>query len=326
MTDALALVDSGTTRTRLRVWDGARVQASFTREVGARDVAREGRPDVLRAAVSDLLAQARRGWRVTAVVCSGMITSDVGLLNVPHVPAPADERALALHLRRLPDPHDADLGWYFIPGVRTGGPDLHWDTLDQGDVMRGEEVQVLGLRALLRLSGPALFLHLGSHHKAIWTGAEHEILRSRTALTGEVLAATAEHTVLRSSVGALDGWADPDPEVWASGLRASRALGFGRALFTVRLAHLTLGADVHALRSYLLGAVSALTLDLLPAPEDAPLLLLGAPGLAERLAAELRRLGWRDVRVLTTRQTEDATALGAQRILHAHLHGSELLP
>ena len=322
MPELLALLDSGTTRTRLRVWDGERVVFSAERPVGARDVARAGSPEPLRATVRDLLAEARERWPVEALVCSGMITSESGLLEVPHVPAPADEARLARGVLRTDLP-GSDLPCYFVPGVRTLAEAADWTSLSGADVMRGEEVQVLGLRARLELDGPALFLSLGSHHKLIWTDGASGILRSATALSGELLAAVAEHTVLRASVGPMTGWPAPDPELWRAGLDAARAHGVGRALFLIRLGGLTLGAGPTELSAYLQGVTASLTLDLLPEPDGQPLRLFGTPTLAECLAAELRRLGWPNVQAIDAATADEATALGAARVLARHLEGLE---
>ena len=315
----LALVDSGTTRTRLRVWDGQAVVFRAERPVGAGDVARSGGPAVLLAALAELLAEARTTWAVEALVCSGMITSEAGLMAVAHVNAPADAAALAGGVVRADFPELAGVPCYFIPGVRTLAQTLNrqppgWDTLDEADVMRGEEVQVLGLRETLRLGGSALFLSLGSHHKLVWTSASGEIVRSRTALTGELLAAVASHTLLSSSVGTVAEWPTPRPELWRSGLEAARQHGLGRALFLVRLGQLTLGAGSDELSAYMQGAAASLTLELLPAANAQPLILFGSGALA-LLAEEVGRLGWSTVRLISPQAAETASIVGAEQVM-----------
>ncbi|MFZ5826536.1 MAG: 2-dehydro-3-deoxygalactonokinase, partial [Bacillota bacterium] len=93
----IAVVDSGTTNTRVRLWDGHRVVASASEAVGAAATAADGHTGRLRAALKRLIEQvaAEGGLEPGAVLCSGMITANVGLLEVPHAPAPAGVGDLA---------------------------------------------------------------------------------------------------------------------------------------------------------------------------------------------------------------------------------------
>ena len=318
----LALIDSGTTRTRLRVVSGDEMMESGVHwagelPTGARDVARSGSSAVLKDAVAALLRQARQHTPVTQVVCSGMITSNVGLLEVPHLPAPAGLIELGRGVQRADFPEFA-APCYFIPGILTRPAPLTWETLHRADVLRGEEVEVLGLRELLGL-GAASVLHLGSHPKRIELDDSGRLTGSRTVLSGELAAAVAEHTVLSGSVLPPEAWTDFDDAFWQRGLDAARAHGVGHALFMIRLGHLLLAASRADLSAYLLGVVSALTLELLTPAEEWPLVLYGPPPLARLLAQEARALGWEDVRVPGTALTLRATLLGARRILAAHL-------
>src|SRR5690554_1530841 len=97
-----AVVDSGTTNTRLRLVSDGQVVWSDARPVGARDTTREGNPSAILAALHELLADA--AGDPAAIICSGMITSNMGLLEVPHLAAPVsfDELASALVQQQFP--------------------------------------------------------------------------------------------------------------------------------------------------------------------------------------------------------------------------------
>lgn len=309
MASALALLDSGTTRTRLRLWREG-VVWSGERRVGARDVATEGSNVRLRAAVAELLEEARGLADLEAVVASGMITSNVGLLEVPHLPTPAGLGELV----RGVVAHDfPELGRiHFIPGLKTLPPVLDTSTLHLADVLRGEEVEVVGLWERLGLEEPATFLHFGSHHKAVDCDREGRILASRTALTGEALEALSRHTLLSSSVLPPEVPGELAHEFWRAGLEAAQGHGFGRALFMVRLGQQLWRRDPAEMRAFLVGALDSLTLPLLPSA-PARLVLYGRSGSAGYLADYLAPRGYAVTQVEPP-EAEGAAALGAARV------------
>lgn len=305
-----AVVDSGTTTTRLRLWDGTDVRWSGSVAAGARDTAISGAPTAIRAAIADLLAQATEAWgaRPDAVICSGMITSNLGLHEVPHLLAPAGPAELAAGIVRVNFP---DLGTVaFVPGIKTLPGTLALEALDGGDLLRGEEAEVTGLRARLGLAEAATFLHFGSHHKAVDVDAEGRITGSRTAVTGELLAAVGAHTILKSSVVPLDQL-ELDLGAALAGADAARAHGLGRALFLVRVGEQLGGQSRATMTSYLIGALAALDLPLLPAAGATPIVLYGHGAFPEVLAALLPRLGHTTVHRVDGETSDRAAVEGA---------------
>ena len=307
-TPTYAVIDSGTTRTRLRIWRGSRVVWEAERRVGAARTASEG-SGPLTLALTELLGAARQHatlGALGAVIASGMITSNVGLFEVPHVPAPASYQALAAGICRR---ELAGLGEiFFIPGVKTlpvGGASGRY-----GDVLRGEEVEVVGLRELLGLHGEAAFVHYGSHHKLIRTDDQH-LLGSLTTLGGELLGAVLDHTILASGTAALNSLGEIDPDWWDRGWAACEQSGFARAAFSGRLAGQLLGAAPEQVTAFLLGAASQQDACLLEG--SAPLVLYGHASFTGPVEGWLRRQG-RAVQVVGPEMSERAAALGAVRL------------
>ncbi|MHB1562332.1 MAG: 2-dehydro-3-deoxygalactonokinase, partial [Isosphaeraceae bacterium] len=258
-------LDGGTTNTRARLLCGDVVVGTARRAVGVRDAAiadrrtgsstpnaadREPRRDALRRAVREVVAEVRLEWQRLAegdpparLVAAGMLSSEVGLITVPHVEAPAglDELARSSVPVHLSEIHDRPI--LVVPGIRTppaDGPDGWLDA----DVMRGEECETLGaLRTLLAdgrtAPGRALaFLWPGSHTKLVEVDADGRIARSFTTLAGEILEAVGHHTILAASLPA--GWPEqPDPDAVAAGARAVARHGLGRGAFLVRIAALS---------------------------------------------------------------------------------------
>jgi len=238
-------VDMGTTNTRVWLTCGDPVVAHATELIGIRDSARDdGR--AIRNALRELIARVRHEAQQHGEVCTpnyivaaGMIGSNLGLEEVPHVQAPAGIDELAAAARWCRFMEVSDLPFLLVPGVRSGSANATVESMLQIDVMRGEETLCAGLLALGIIEPPATVLNLGSHWKAIELDRGGRIRSSVTTLSGELLHAVQTHTVL---VGSL---ARERPERLSSrwveaGMKEQRRSGLARALFCVRsldLAH-----------------------------------------------------------------------------------------
>lgn len=313
-----AVVDSGTTTTRLRLWQDGRQVWSGSRAAGARDTAVDGTTDKVRAALRDLLDLARkeRPEPLDAIICSGMITSNMGLFEVPHLPAPAgpDDLARGVVQRSFPELGEVPLS--FIPGVKTLPSTLDLSTLAAGDVLRGEEVEIAGMRATLGIEEDAVFVHIGSHHKAIDVDAEGRILGSRSAITGELLGAVVGNTILKSSVTELDEL-QLDVAAALAGAKATKDHGFGRALFLVRVGEQLGGFSKERMTSYLLGVLAALDLPLLAGSfnsDQQRIIVYGLGAFPEILSAMFAADGRTNATVVDKETADAAAAIGAVRL------------
>jgi 2-dehydro-3-deoxygalactonokinase len=182
-----------------------------------------------------------------------MITSPLGLAEVPHVAAPAGKAELARAARRCEFPEITELPIWLIPGVRCGPKAVTLKSIATVDVMRGEETLCLGLAALGLIQPPATVLNVGSHWKAIRLDARARIHSSLTSLSGELIHATQTETILASAVP-CERPASIEPEWCQAGLEEQRRSGLARSLFCVRLLELNrVGAPEQRL-SFLIGA------------------------------------------------------------------------
>lgn len=171
------------------------------------------------------------------VLLSGMIGSRNGWVEVPYAATPADPISLAAGiLRQTLDGHPL----LFVPGL------MHVDAHDVPDVMRGEEVQVLG--AGLALPDAEMVLP-GTHSKWV-TVRDGRITGFRTFMTGELYAALKGHTILgrlaEGDAHHADGFA-------AGVLRGYATPALSHALFTARTLPLTGRLAPEAVASYLSG-------------------------------------------------------------------------
>ena len=336
-------LDGGTTNTRARLLDArGQVVAGAVRSVGVRNTAlssnNSDRSSELKHAVREVIVEALRSAceagaiespsvRPDAVVAAGMLTSDVGLCTVPHVPAPAGLEELARGVKVVHLPEVCESPIHFVPGIRTpAGPGP--DGWMNGDVMRGEEVETFGVLDALIASNqlefsdrslPPAFLWPGSHTKLIDIDATGRIARSTTSLAGELTQAIWNHTLITASLPTT--WpAELDEDAVEQGRRAASRYGLGRAAFLVRIAALSESLEPAARASFWIGAVlsdDAVFLANHPILSDTPerpVWVGGREPLRGILARFLKDLHRGEVHTLDERTSERASPLGALRI------------
>jgi 2-dehydro-3-deoxygalactonokinase len=247
-------IDSGTTSTRVWVLDEGEVKAGAASRGGARDVARtKDRSELLsriRALADEALERAGSDWEtVEAVVAFGMITSELGLEEVPHLDAPVGRGMLAGAMVERSYGDMLPVPVRLVPGVRSGGDDL-----ERADFMRGEETEVAGLLGLREPEPPFLYVSTGSHTKFVSVDRDGRIDWSLTTLSGELLLALHRETILAdlidleapiSDFGALE-----------DGARFVERAGLTRALFAARLLNRVQGVSAASCSDFLHGAVA----------------------------------------------------------------------
>lgn len=234
-------------------------------------------------------------WPRLPTLMSGMIGSRNGWVETPYVECPAGLAEIAAELAPVEGRTDLAI----VPGLSL--------TLDHGDVMRGEETQVVGLAD--RGAGRALVILPGTHSKWVRV-ADGRIDSFRTFPTGELFAAILDHTV----VGTLAGAREISPAGFERGLARSAEGRFLAELFAAR-ADILLGlADGRDCAGYLSGL-------LIGTEVREGLELFGRPPLVVVVAADTL-LGWyamalQAAGVAAERSTEDVAAIGLWRIADA---------
>lgn len=177
------------------------------------------------------------------MLLAGMVGSNMGWRLAPYVTAPANVGSIAEQILWI-NPQTG-----IIPGVcQTKGHD---------DVMRGEEVQALGVMVNGVAAADAYICHPGTHTKWIRL-CSGRIDQFQTMMTGEIFSLLREHSILQAQ---LTGEAT-DGEAFAAGLAEARhATSLLSSLFSIRARFLVgqkslanasfasgllIGSDVHA--------------------------------------------------------------------------------
>lgn len=227
-------IDWGTTNRRVyRIEDGA-VMATERDALGV-------------TAVSDFageLAAIRARFGDLPVLMAGMVGSTIGWREAAYIAAPAGIEDLGANLLRIDARTAIVPGVSFVDGKR-------------GDVMRGEEVQLLGAVAGGLAPADAMLVQPGTHCKWVEM-AGGRIARFTTAMTGELFGLVRSHGILAAQLGAevilgdafLEGAREGTKrDLTASlfGIRAAKLLGLRDDADAASFASgLIIGADVAA--------------------------------------------------------------------------------
>lgn len=260
------LIDCGTTNLRVTlVGENGGVLAQSKRPGGVRHTAIDGHNGRLKQLLAESIAETLEkagqplgGSTVSQCVAYGMITSNVGLLEIPHLPAPVSARELHEGMKAAQFPEVAPFLISFIPGVRNFGGTVTAENFSGMDMMRGEETEAVGLFELLQPQRECVFILPGSHNKFVRMDAQGRILGCMTSISGELLDAVTHHTILADAVDRSFATAeDYEAELACRGALECAAGGMGRAAFAGRILSQLGGVEGVRLRSYLLGVTLA---------------------------------------------------------------------
>lgn len=208
------------------------------------------------------------------MMLAGMVGSSRGWREAPYVDTPAGVPELVGRIVWI----DARTG--IVPGVCQRGEHSH-------DVMRGEEVQVVGGVAAGLIASDALVCHPGTHAK--WAELESgRIVRFRTTMTGELFALLRQHGILAE---ALAGEARAGPEFDAGVAETLAGEPPLSALFRIRARGLLEGGSTDGASrasGILIGSEVAGSLREFP---DRPVSVVGRPDLGELYRRALQLAG-----------------------------------
>jgi 2-dehydro-3-deoxygalactonokinase len=257
----------------------------------------KGIMSVPKGGFSEAVAEIRARLGDHPLLLAGMVGSNRGWVEAPYVPCPAGLHDLAAALVWPEEGRTA-----IVPGVSFVDP-------DEADVMRGEEVQLLGAFAAGIVSADSLVCHPGTHNK--WARLRGgRIERFRTVMTGEIFNLLRENSILSDL---LSGPAEPG-RAFEQGVRRGLADECLPAeLFKIR-ARVLLG-EARAEDAASFGSGLLIGTDVragLREGEDGEVVVMGRPELTQ-LYAEALRIAGRQAREVDGEQAFLAGATGIVR-------------
>lgn len=299
-------IDGGTSNTRIYFVDNQTILDTVRIPMGARKGMENADTfkDAIKAGILEILSRNHKCEAdITKILASGMITSEFGLYNVPHICVPAGIKELHRHMQEVSLPAISSTPFVFIPGVKT-----RCETLETADIMRGEETELMGLGR----DGPCAYVLPGSHSKIIYTDHENRIMDFSTTLTGEMIAAISQYTILRDAVR-LDALT-VDSEFLLKGFRYCQKQGINEALFKVRILKNIFHGTDEEIYSFFLGVILCQEIALLEKSPADTIILGGKTQIRQAMATILQQVSNKKIICLSNEQVDLSTSLGLVRI------------
>lgn len=238
------------------------------------------------------IAEIRHRLGDLPLLLAGMIGSNRGWVEAPYVACPANIDDLVKGLVKAGDRE------FIVPGVSYIGE-------GRADVMRGEEVQLLGAVAAGLIDPDALVCHPGTHNK--WAqlrgGRLHEF---RTVMTGELFSLLKEHSILSDL---LQGEVAANDAFRAGANRAINNETLPAELFQVRASVLLGQMKKEDAASYTSGLLIGTDVRVgLSTPTSSKVTVMGRPDLTRLYATAIREA------------TRETTEFNGERCFVAGIH------
>ncbi|EKM0532027.1 2-dehydro-3-deoxygalactonokinase [Cronobacter turicensis] len=213
------------------------------------------------------LAQWLQDYGALPVLMAGMVGSRQGWQEVPYVTTPASTASLAAKAFPLVTPWGG--ATWIIPGVSCVS------AFGLPDVMRGEEVQLMGLNALHPAARHAVILP-GTHSKHVFM-RQGAITHFSTFMTGELFSVLSEHSLLGRDLPPQH----EDRLSFLAGVEsAEQSAPFSHLIFSARTRRLAGDIAPEHVHSYLSGLLIGYELAAMPGADD--IWVVGSPSLTAR--------------------------------------------
>jgi 2-dehydro-3-deoxygalactonokinase len=240
-----------------------------------------GRVDFYRAIIEthlkELRAKVSGDISGIPLIISGMASSNIGMMELPYKHLPVFLDGSDLQVRNIPPSDSFPHPMLLISGVRT-----------DDDVMRGEEVQVVGCD-ITTTQNELFIIHPGTHCKHIIVKGD-QVVSFQTFMTGELFSLLSTKSILASSVSAGADF-ESAKEDFLQGVRDATASNLLHAAFLVRTATLFQKRSRETSFYYLSGLLIGTELAAFPADFRGDLILAGEQHLVVQYSAAMDALG-----------------------------------
>ncbi|WP_223634626.1 2-dehydro-3-deoxygalactonokinase [Planococcus sp. 4-30] len=331
------LIDSGTTNSRLRLVNGneSKVIDQLKINVGVRNTAIDGHNEQLKKSLKQALEEILEKNSLTAkdisyLVASGMITSDLGVHEVPHITSPAGfgdfaQNSLVIELEEF-----LLIPCIFVPGMKNNTLNFSnpLESINEFDVMRGEEVETIGLLKQIDVEGNGIMVLPGSHTKYVAVDGQKNLQACLSTLGGEILHAIQKETILSKSLSP-ELVETIDVEMLEKGYEASKKHGFTRSFYHIRLLQMFSELDDNQRANYFVGAVICDDIQALMQTTEHNqvdwVIVGGSDPLRKAFVHLLKYLGngWRIIEA-SDQQVAASMVFGAQEVASIYLADNQL--
>ncbi|OZU88265.1 hypothetical protein CIL03_11465 [Virgibacillus indicus] len=323
----IILIDSGTTNSRIRLVHEESTQLIdiIKIEVGIRNTAIDGNNHSLKSEITQGIRElVRKNKLETAqinyIIASGMITSNLGLYEVDHVTAPADLEDFVHHSKTVISEDFYHIPCLFVPGMKNRHDvSDEGSVIDQMDILRGEEVETIGLLEQLKPAGKGLMILPGSHTKYLLIDEDQTFLSSFSTLGGEVLHSISSSTILSDSLNTtlIESL---NRHQLIEGYKAAKKVGLTRSFYHIRLLQLFSELDDNERANYFVGAVLQSDMQALHSfignEENLDWFVVGGASPLRAAFVQLLKEEYQEMDIIeaSNEQIENALIYGAHRI------------
>ncbi|MGY3089793.1 2-dehydro-3-deoxygalactonokinase [Hymenobacter sp. UYAg731] len=257
--------------------------------------------------LQQLQATAETDLAGVPVVISGMASSTIGMAELPYKLLPFAVDGSDLLTKAIAPTAEFPHPVLLISGVKS-----------DDDVMRGEEVQLVGC-GFENTPEEQLFLHPGTHAKHV-TVQHGQATALKTYMTGEFFSLLSTKSILAASVEEGGPLAEGRHQQWfAKGVLEGQQANLLHNAFLVRTNDLFGQNSKPENYFYLSGLLIGSECHELLAHRPARIVLAGEPALVELYGAALRVLGIAHKCPVTTKTAEEVTLHGQLAMLKQHL-------
>lgn len=301
-------IDGGTTNTRISLVSDYKIMQTIKISMGAGACVSgtTALKNGIRSSIKKLLEENHIDEKsVDRIIASGMITSEYGLCPLEHITIPAGITELHNTMYETVLEDVSEIPFVFIRGVKMLG-----ETLDKTDVMRGEETELIGILK----EGNGVYVLPGSHSKIIYV-VNNKISEFSTMMTGEMIAALSQNTLLKASVD-LEKSNAVDEYVF-KGYEYCSENGINMALFKVRVLDTIFKCSKDEIYSFFMGVVLCDEIKKILKADSDNIVIGGNNRIKEIMGKILKKYSEKNVIVLREEEVLKSTSIGAVKIYNA---------
>ena len=292
--------------TRVNFLQNGEIINTIKLDIGARASIgnREKYTEAIKSAIDEIILRNKVSV-IERILASGMITSEFGLCNLPHINAPVGINELHKAMYETTINEISDIPFVFMRGVKLDVQDI-----DSFDMMRGEETELMGV--MQEKYGECIYVLPGSHSKIIKTDEYGRIISFSTTLTGEMVASLSNGTILKDAVDL--SVSEINKEYLLKGYDYAQSAGINKALFKVRILKNVFGCSKGEVYSFFMGII--LCDEVLNIIEDVTntVVLGGREQIKRAMALILREKTEKNIIELDEKTVDCSTSIGMVKI------------
>lgn len=244
-------IDAGTSNLRIRLIENKKIILEKKSTDGIK-IGKDKFNENLHKVLNTILIEKKlKKDEIDCIIASGMLTSSLGLKEVPHILTPVSLEKLKNNLDYY------QLGEFkilLIPGIKVVKDYFKEEGIKNIDVMRGEETEIFGIVSK-KIEKDFLVVLPGSHNKIVEV-KENEVVDFFTTMSGEIYEVLTKYTILKNSIN--ENYCNEINEKFLMlGYKACRKYGFNQATFILRGMDLSQKLTINEKTNYLLGVAVA---------------------------------------------------------------------